>query len=48
MNDREMLQWAGFSVAMGHAASEIRVLADHVTGPVPGQGVIDVLDQLFL
>lgn len=48
MNDREMLQWAGCSVAMGHAAPEIKALADHVTAPVPGQGVIDVLDQLFL
>jgi hydroxymethylpyrimidine pyrophosphatase-like HAD family hydrolase len=47
MNDREMLEWAGYSVAMGHAKPEIRALADFVTGPVPGQGVIDVLDRLY-
>jgi Cof subfamily protein (haloacid dehalogenase superfamily) len=47
MNDAEMLQWAGYSVAMGHARESIKALADYVTGPVPGQGVIDVLDRLY-
>lgn len=47
MNDIEMLQWAGTAVVMGHAKEEIKALADYVTGPVPGLGVIEVLDQLY-
>jgi Cof subfamily protein (haloacid dehalogenase superfamily) len=47
MNDIEMLEWAGTAVVMGHAKDEIKALADHVTGPVPGLGVIEVLDQLY-
>ena len=48
MNDKEMLEWAGMSVAMGHARDDVRALADFVTSPVPGQGVIEVLDRLYL
>jgi len=47
MNDLEMLQWAGVSVAMGHAKPAIQAAADYVTTAVPGQGVIDVLDRLY-
>lgn len=47
MNDVEMLAWAGTAVVMGHAKDEIKALADHITGPVPGLGVIEVLDQLY-
>jgi len=47
MNDVEMLEWAGYAVAMGSARPAIQALADFVTGPVPGQGVIDVLDRLY-
>lgn len=47
MNDIEMLQWAGTSVAMGSAKPAIQALADHVTGSEPGLGVIQVLDLLF-
>ena len=47
MNDLEMLEWAGCSVAMGSARPAIRAVADHVTGPEPGLGVIEVLDRLF-
>lgn len=47
MNDAEMLQWAGYSVAMGHAKPEIQALADFVTSAVPGQGVVEVLDRLY-
>ena len=39
MNDIEMLQWAGYSVAMGSARESIRALADFVTTPEPGIGV---------
>jgi len=47
MNDIEMLEWAGHSVAMAHARPDIRALADHVTTGGPGQGVIEVLDALY-
>ena len=47
MNDIEMLQWAGYSVAMPHARADIRALADHVATGGPGQGVIEVLDALY-
>ena len=47
MNDIEMLQWAGYSVAMAHARPDIRALADHVTSGGPGSGVIEVLDALY-
>ena len=47
MNDIEMLQWAGYSVAMAHARPDIRALADHVTVGGPGDGVIEVLDRLY-
>ncbi|MDA9863417.1 Cof-type HAD-IIB family hydrolase [bacterium] len=47
MNDVEMLQWAGTSVAMGSARAPIKALADYVTGPTPGDGVIEVLGLLY-
>jgi 5-amino-6-(5-phospho-D-ribitylamino)uracil phosphatase len=47
MNDIEMLEWAGCAVVMGHARDPIKALADYVTTPVPGEGVIAVLDQLY-
>lgn len=47
MNDIEMLQWAGTSVAMGSARPEIQAHAQFVTSPIPGQGVVDVLDRLY-
>ena len=47
MNDIEMLQWAGTSVAMPHARPDIRALADHVTVGGPGEGVVAVLDRLY-
>ncbi len=47
MNDIEMLEWAGYAVAMGHARPQIQALADYVTGSEPGTGVIEVLDRLY-
>lgn len=46
MNDIEMLDWAGYSVAMGHASPEVRSHADAVARPVPGLGAAEVLDLL--
>ena len=47
LNDAEMLAWAGTSVAMGNAQPHIKELADFVASPVPGQGVVEVLDLLY-
>ena len=46
MNDIEMFDWAGFSVAMGHATAEVRAHADAIAAPVPGLGAAEVLDAL--
>ncbi|MCP2318828.1 Hydroxymethylpyrimidine pyrophosphatase [Nocardia amikacinitolerans] len=46
-NDREMLRWAGYSVAMANAADEVRALADEVTGDVAADGVATVLERWF-
>ena len=43
-NDREMLTWAGFGVAMGNAAAEVRELADWVTLGCDEDGVAEVIE----
>lgn len=47
LNDAEMLEWAGTAVAMGNAQPHIKALADFIARPEPGQGVIEVLEQLY-
>jgi Cof subfamily protein (haloacid dehalogenase superfamily) len=46
-NDREMLQWAGRGVAMGHAPDAVKDLADAVTGAVDEDGLATEL-QTYL
>ncbi len=46
-NDREMLRWAGHSVAMGNSPDEIKVLADEVADDVRDDGVAKVLERWF-
>ncbi|MEV0250897.1 Cof-type HAD-IIB family hydrolase [Nocardia sp. NPDC050712] len=46
-NDREMLTWAGHSVAMGNAVDAIRDLADEVTADVADDGVAKVLERWY-
>ncbi|MFI9505176.1 HAD hydrolase family protein [Nocardia sp. NPDC052566] len=46
-NDREMLRWAGYSVAMANAPGPILRLADEVTGDVAADGVATVLERWF-
>ncbi|WP_406237224.1 HAD family hydrolase [Nocardia sp. NBC_01009] len=46
-NDREMLRWAGHSVAMANAPDEIRVLADEIADDVMDDGVAKVLERWF-
>lgn len=46
-NDREMLSWAGHSVAMGNSVEPILALADEVTADVQDDGVAVVLERWF-
>ena len=46
-NDIEMLQWAGTGVAMGTAPDGVRRVADAITSPEPGEGVVEVIDALL-
>lgn len=42
-NDVSMLEWAGRSVAMGHAPAAVRQVADEVTGSIDQHGALTVL-----
>ncbi len=46
-NDIEMLQWAGRGVAMGNAPSDVKAVADHVTGAFHDGGTVAELDRWF-
>ncbi|MEU7141182.1 HAD family hydrolase [Nocardia sp. NPDC046473] len=46
-NDREMFRWAAHSVAMANAPTEVRNLADEVTGDVQEDGVATILERWF-
>ncbi|MBF6331646.1 HAD-IIB family hydrolase [Nocardia transvalensis] len=46
-NDREMLTWAGHSVAMGNAVAPVLELADEITADVDDDGVARVLERWF-
>ena len=43
-NDREMLAWAGFGVAMGNADRSVQALADWVTSDADDDGVAEVVE----
>jgi len=44
-NDREMLLWAGFGVAMGNADRSVQDLADWVAGDADNDGVAEVVER---
>lgn len=46
-NDLPMLRWAGFSIAMGNAADEVKEAANMVTGSCDEDGLAQALDLLF-
>ncbi|WP_158281012.1 HAD family hydrolase [Promicromonospora sp. AC04] len=46
INDLTMLEWAGRSVAMGHAPAIVRSAADETTGTIADSGVLPVLRSL--
>ena len=46
-NDIEMLEWAGTGIAMGHAANEVKAVADRVTGSIEEDGACQALSNLL-
>ncbi|GII99975.1 hydroxymethylpyrimidine pyrophosphatase-like HAD family hydrolase [Sediminihabitans luteus] len=46
-NDLEMLEWAARGVAMGHASSALKAVADEVTGTIEEDGAVAVLRSLL-
>ena len=42
-NDREMLEHTALSVAMGNSSSELKSIADYVTGEAGSHGIADAL-----
>jgi hypothetical protein len=45
-NDADMLHWAAHGVAMAHAPSTLKAIADDVTGTIDEHGVVPVLRSL--
>ncbi|MDF5820818.1 HAD family hydrolase [Corynebacterium felinum] len=46
-NDIQMFEWAGYSVAMGNAAQQVKDVADEVTTSNDDFGVARVLERMF-
>jgi Cof subfamily protein (haloacid dehalogenase superfamily) len=46
-NDKDMLEAAGFSVAMGHAPDSVKDIVDRVIGDNSGPPLAAILDELF-
>ncbi|WP_228375139.1 HAD family hydrolase [Demequina iriomotensis] len=46
-NDIAMLEWAGWSAAMGTAPAHVKSIADEVIGSVEDDGILTVLDRLI-
>jgi Cof subfamily protein (haloacid dehalogenase superfamily) len=47
-NDLDMLQWAGFGVAMGQAPADVKTACDAVTGSVDEDGAAQALERWVL
>jgi Cof subfamily protein (haloacid dehalogenase superfamily) len=47
-NDKEMLEFAGFGVAMGNSRPDVRACADWVTGTNDSDGIAEVLQRFVL
>lgn len=48
MNDLDMLEWAGWGVAMGNAQPEVKAIADWVTDSVAADGVARAIERFVL
>jgi Cof subfamily protein (haloacid dehalogenase superfamily) len=46
-NDVELLEWAGYGVAVGNAHERVLAIADHVCPPVDEEGVASVLEAFL-
>ena len=46
-NDIDMIEYAGFGVAVGNAMEEVKEVADYVTDTNDNEGLRKVLDQCF-
>lgn len=47
-NDLRMLEFAGFSVAMGNASEDVKAIANHVTLPFDEDGVAQAIEKFVL
>ena len=47
-NDLDMIQWAGWGVAMGNALPEAKAVADWVTGSVDEDGAAQAIERFIL
>lgn len=47
-NDMDMIQYAGFSAAMGNAGAELRRAADYVTSSVDEDGILRAMEHFQL
>ncbi|MHB8619997.1 MAG: Cof-type HAD-IIB family hydrolase [Chloroflexota bacterium] len=48
LNDYQLVQAAGFGVAMGNAAPEVKSIAQHVTASVAEDGVAEAIERFVL
>jgi len=48
LNDEDMVAWAGFGVAMGHAPEALKAVAKYVTKPIGEAGVAHVIEGFVL
>ena len=48
LNDEDMVAWAGFGVAMGHAPEALKAVAKYVTRPIGEAGVAHVIERFVL
>ena len=48
LNDEDMVAWAGFGVAMGHAPEALKAVAKYVTKPIGEAGVAHVIKRFVL
>lgn len=46
-NDIEMIQWAGYGVAMGNACSDLKEVADDICAPSWSDGIAQTIDRLL-
>ena len=48
INDIEMLEWAGWGVAMGNAQPEVKLVADWITTSLAEDGVAAAIERYVL